>query len=97
MNAARLLQTVLVLLLAFCVVAGVFALLDRQRELERFRERESELGARAEDLQARLEHERAYLHKLLDDPDFLARVIRDKLGYVREDEVILQFGPSGTD
>lgn len=68
--------------------------LETRREASVVEARHAELRARLDDLQAdRLEKE-AYLRRFLDDRDFVERVVRERLGYVRPGEVIFQFEDS---
>lgn len=66
-------------------------LLKTHREFQNFKERELRIESKL--IQARKEfHEKeAYLNRLLEDPDFLERVVRERLGYSRPDELLFRF------
>ncbi|NBB80531.1 MAG: septum formation initiator family protein [Verrucomicrobia bacterium] len=61
------------------------------REFQNFQERESRIEAKL--IQARKEfaQKEAYLARLLGDPEFLERVVRERLGYARPDELLFRF------
>ncbi len=77
-------------LLLVIIVMGA-ALLQAYREYKTFETRESELAAeltaRSEELRQRQE----YLRLVLEDPRFLERVVREKLGFVKPNETIYRF------
>lgn len=72
-----------------------FAVVGRQsyKEYSQFREREIQLRERIQSEQAEYERQREYYRKLMNDPAFLQAVVRERLGYAREDEVIFLFEP----
>ena len=45
------------------------------------------------DVKARKEfaQKEAYMTRLIDDPEFLERVVRERLGYARPDELLFRF------
>lgn len=79
--------------IAFLGVVVLFGILlsDTWREYSAFEARE----AAYRDRLAAINQERAgretYLRKLLDDASFRDRVVRERLGYSREDEIIFKF------
>lgn len=76
--------------LAVCI--GLLAVLSQSwREYHGFKEREAKHSTRLAELQAEKAGREAYLRKLLEDPAFLDRVVRERLGYSREDEIIFKF------
>lgn len=79
--------------LAFIGVLVLFGFLlsDTWREYNAFEQREAAYRERLADIRAEKAGREAYLRKLLDDPDFRDRVVRERLGYSREDEIIFRF------
>ena len=65
--------------------------LKTHREYNNFKDRENRIESKL--IQARKEfaQKEAYLVKLIDDPEFLERVARERLGYARSDELIFRF------
>lgn len=84
---------VLMLIGMLCVLVVFFGslVLKTHREYQNFKERENRIEVKL--IQARKEfaHKEAYLSRLLDDPDFLERVVRERLGYARPDELLFRF------
>jgi cell division protein FtsB len=76
-----------------CVLLVFFGglVLKTHREYRNFKERENRIEAKL--LQARKEFDQkeAYLARLLDDPEFLERVVRERLGFARPDELLFRF------
>jgi len=85
--------TISVLAVAIAVVLGAFGVLGATvwRQFEVYEKREQ---LRRDELSAlKAEHRRqaAYLKRATSDPAFFERVVRDRLGYSREGEVIVRF------
>lgn len=84
---------VLMLMGMLCVLVVFFGslVLKTHREYKNFKERENRIEAKL--IQARKEfaQKEAYLSRLLDDPEFLERVVRERLGYARPDELLFRF------
>ena len=84
---------VLMLMGMLCVLIVFFGslVLKTHREYQNFKERENRIEAKL--IQARKEfaQKEAYLSRLLDDPEFLERVVRERLGYARPDELLFRF------
>ena len=68
-------------------------LLQTQRELAQFREREARLQNKLKQAEEEFIQKEAYLGQLLEDPEFLERVARELLGYTRPDEILFRFTP----
>lgn len=87
----RVLLLMLVGMLMAMVVFFSSLLLKTHREFENFKSRQDRIETRL--IQARNEFERkeAYLTRLLEDPEFLERVARERLGYSRPDELLFRF------
>ena len=84
---------VLMLICMLCVLVIFFGglVLKTHREYQNFKARENRIEAKL--IQARKEfaQKEAYLVKLIEDPEFLERVARERLGYARSDELIFRF------
>ncbi len=61
------------------------------REYENFRVREFRMKAKLTQAQKEFEQKEMYLARLLEDPEFLERVVRERLGYTRPDELLFRF------
>lgn len=72
-------------------------LLQTYREYASFKVREAAYQNRLEALEMEVDAYDAYLNRLLNDPEFLEHVAREKLGYSREGELIFRFKPSAKD
>ena len=68
-------------------------MLQSQRELKQFNEREARLQAKLRQAEEEFIQKESYLGQLLEDSEFLERVARDRLGYTRPDEIIFRFTP----
>lgn len=86
-----------VLVGAIVVVVALFAVIGRQglKEYGQFREKEIQLRERIESEKMAYDRKREYYRKLMNDPEFLEAVVRERLGYAREDEVIFVFEEGG--
>jgi cell division protein FtsB len=84
---------VLMLMGMLCVLVVFFGglVLKTHREYQNFKARENRIEAKF--IQARKEfaHKEAYMTRLIDDPEFLERVARERLGYARPDELLFRF------
>lgn len=83
-----LLGTLLVLVFFFGSV-----ILQANRELKQFHEREGRLEAKLQQAEKEFQQKEAYLSRLMEDPEFLERVARERLGYTRSDEILFRFTP----
>lgn len=81
------------LCLAFLGVLGLFGVLltNTWREYAAFEERENFRREQLQEIREEKAQREAYLRKLLDDPAFRDRVVRERLGYSREDEIVFRF------
>ena len=84
---------VLMLMGMLCVLVIFFGglVLKTHREFQNFKARENRIEAKF--IQARKEfaQKEAYITRLIDDPEFLERVVRERLGYARPDELLFRF------
>jgi cell division protein DivIC len=74
-----------------CMVFFLSALLGTYREYEHFQERERRIAADLEQARHDFASREAYFYRLLNDPEFLERVARERLGYARPDELVFRF------
>jgi len=77
------------LLLLVLFFAGV--LLQTYREYAHFKEREARFEANLRQARKEFEQKEAYLARMLEDSEFLERVVRERLGYARPDELLFRF------
>lgn len=65
--------------------------LKTHREYQNFKARENRIEAKL--IQARKEfaQKEGYMARLIDDPEFLERVVRERLGYARPGELLFRF------
>jgi len=79
------------------VVVALFAVVGRQglKEYGQFREKEIQLREKIEAEKMAYERKRDYYRKLMNDPAFLEAVVRERLGYARDDEIIFVFEDEG--
>lgn len=83
---------VLLTCLLFVVIGGfTMMLMQAYREYDNFKGREQAMEERVTDMRRQVSAKERYLDHLLNNPEFLERVIRLKLGYARPDEVIFRF------
>ena len=82
-----------VLLGAITVLLVGFAVIGRQnfKEYGQFLEKEIQLRERIEAEKAEYDRQRKYYRRLMNEPEFLEAVVRDRLGYARADEIIFRF------
>lgn len=79
-------------LLVFVVIFMGTALLRTYREYNAFRQKEAELSAQLEAKQTELRERQEYLRMVLEDPSFIDKVVREKLGFAKPSEKIYRFG-----
>jgi cell division protein DivIC len=78
------------LFVALTLFAGLF-FLRTYGELNGLRAQHAENTRRLADLEQRLAEQQTTLERLRDDPAFVERVIRERLGFARPDEVVFRF------
>jgi cell division protein FtsB len=84
----------MMLMVTFLVLIFFFGsmILKTYRELQQFSEREARLVVKLKQAEKEFFQKETYL-KRLQDPEFLERVARERLGYTKPDEVIFRFAP----
>ena len=80
----------LVVALLMLIVFFSGLILQTHREYKNFKARELKIEEKLIQARKELEYKEMYL-SLLDDPDFLERVARERLGYARPDELLFRF------
>ena len=93
-NAQRKERALVLMLMGMLCVLVIFfggLVLMTHREYQNFKARENRIEAKL--IQARKEfaQKEAYMTRLIDDPEFLERVVRERLGYARPDELLFRF------
>lgn len=89
---SRLLRLFLLLLLAGVMVGLGLVWSQTWREYKAFAQRHAEAENRLAEVREHREEKEAYLRAFLNDPEFVERVVRERLGYVRPDETVFRFG-----
>jgi len=93
-TAQRKERVILLMLLGMLGVLIVFfggLLLKTHREFQNFKERQDRIETKLIQARNEFEQKEAYLSRLLEDPEFLERVVRERLGYSRPDELLFRF------
>jgi len=93
-SAQRKERVILLMLLGMLVVLVIFfssLILQTYREYKNFRVREVRIEAKLTQARKEFEQKEAYLARLLEDPEFMERVVRERLGYSRPDELLFRF------
>lgn len=79
------------LILIAAVASFSTVLLQTYREYRHIATREQAILTEVRELQEQQAYRERYLRLMLEDPEFLERVVREKLGYVRPDETVYIF------
>jgi cell division protein FtsB len=87
----RVILSLYVLLFAGLGMAGVVLFKDAHDEFGQLEQVESANRRRLAEAQERLRREEKVLDRLRNDPAYVDRVIRMKLGYAKPDEFIFRF------
>ncbi len=93
-NAHRKERILLLVMLGVLLILIVFFssfMVQTYREYKHFKNRQSRIEAKFTQARKEFEQKEVYLARLLEDPEFLERVVRERLGYARPDEVIFRF------
>ena len=94
-SLAQIVLGLLSTLLALAVLSFSALFLQSYREFEYFKSKEMELEKQLSHLKVKISQKEKYLDLVLHEPDFLERVVRQKLGYARPDETIYRFESEG--
>lgn len=82
-----------VLLTLIGVGAGAF-MIEARAEYDKLKKDQAAAEAQLAAARVKLEERRLTLERLRSDPDFIAKVVRNQLGYGRPDEVVFRFDPA---
>lgn len=83
-------MTMLIALMLMLVVFFSSLILQTYREYKNFKVRELRIEEKLIQARKELDYKEMYL-SLMEDPDFLERVARERLGYARPDELLFRF------
>ncbi len=92
--AQRKERFILLMLVGVLIALVVFfssLIVQTHREYKNFKARELRIEAKLTQARKEFEQKEAYLARLLKDPEFLERVVRERLGYARPDELLFRF------
>jgi cell division protein DivIC len=89
--ASRILLILLLLILTSVTTGLVLVWTQTRREYAHFEARRAESTPRLATLRAERESKEAYLRAFLSEPDFVERVIRERMGYVGPGEIVFRF------
>lgn len=89
--ASRFLIIVLVALLSAVSTGLVIVWAQTQREYANFERKFHETDKRLVAMRTEREFKEAYLRAFLNEPEFVERVIRERLGYVEPGDVVFRF------
>lgn len=89
--ASRFLIVVLVALLSAVSTGLLIVWAQTQREYANFERKHYETEGRLLALREEREYKEAYLRAFLNEPEFVERVIRERLGYVEPGDVVFRF------
>ena len=93
-QAQRKERALFLMLSVFFLIISIFfssLLIKTNREYQHFKLRLARTEAKLNQAQKEFEQKEIYISRLLEDPEFLERVVRDRLSYSRPDEVIFKF------
>ncbi len=90
-SLAQIILGLLSALLVLVVLSFSALFLQSYREYEYFKSKELELEKQLSHLKEKISQKEKYLDLVLHEPDFLERVVRQKLGYARPEETIYRF------
>jgi cell division protein FtsB len=91
----RLASTMFLILLVVALSAVTTGLIlvwtQTRREYIAFEDRRAQAEIQLADLRKERESKEAYLKAFINDPEFVERVIRDRMGYVGPGEIVFRF------
>ena len=89
--ASRILLVLLIVALSGVTTGLVLVWTQTRREYIAFEERRIEMESRLTELKREREAKEAYLRAFINEPAFVERVIRDRMGYVEPGEIVFRF------
>ncbi len=81
----------LIVVLSAVTTGLVLVWMQTRREYVAFEERRQELELRLAELKEEREGKEAYLRAFISEPEFVERVIRERMGYVEPGEIVFRF------
>ncbi|MCH6257759.1 septum formation initiator family protein [Puniceicoccaceae bacterium K14] len=91
MNIGRIVHYLSVLAFAGIAVYSAASLYENYQELREMEDQEAIAEMKLNELKAESKRRQIVLQKLEDDPEYIERSIRTKLGYAEKDEVVFRF------
>lgn len=89
--ASRILLVLLIVVLSAVTTGLVLVYMQTRREFVAFEERRQEMELRLAELKAEREAKEKYLRAFISEPEFVERVIRERMGYVEPGEIVFRF------
>ena len=86
-------QIILIVLIGVLIALAIFffsLILQTYREYKNFKVGEAKIEEKLIQARREFDYKEIYL-ELLEDPEFLERVARERLGYARPDELLFRF------
>jgi cell division protein DivIC len=90
-NLRKVFLSLYFLLMAAIAVTGSYLFIDARAEYNRLEQVEAQNRSRLAEAQQRLQEQEKVLDRLRNDPAYVDKVIRKKLGYAKPDEFIFRF------
>ena len=89
--ASRILLILLIVILSGVTTGLILVWSQTRRELVAFEDKRVQTEEHLTRLRKEREIKEAYLRAFLNDPEFVERVIRDRMGYVAPGEIVFRF------
>jgi cell division protein FtsB len=89
--ASRILLVLLIVALSGVTTGLVLVWTQTRREFVAFEERRMDMETQLAELKNEREAKEAYLRAFINEPEFVERVIRDRMGYVGPGEIVFRF------
>ena len=89
--ASRILLILLIVILSGVSTGLVLVWAQTRRQYVAYEDRHTQVEAQLASIRKEREAKEAYLRAFLNEPEFVERVIRDRLGYVEPGEIVFRF------
>jgi len=89
--ASRILLILLIVVLSGVTTGLILVGTQTRREYVAFEEHRAQVEVQLASLKKEREAKEAYLRAFLNEPEFVERIIRDRLGYVGPGEIVFRF------
>ena len=89
--ASRILLILLIVALSGVTTGLVLVWTQTHREYVAFEDRRIEAEKHLAELKQERESKEAYLRAFINEPEFVERVIRDRMGYIGPGEIVFRF------